>query len=47
MALKADANNPLDYLNKMLEDNGFEIIIPDEKKKEEKKKKEDKKEDKK
>ncbi len=47
MALKADANNPLDYLNKMLEDNGFEVILPDEKKKEEKKEKEDKKEDKK
>ncbi len=43
MALKADANNPLDYLNKMLEDNGFEIIIPDDKEKEEKK--EDKKEE--
>ncbi len=37
MALKADANNPLDYLNKLLEENGFEIVIPEKKEKEEKK----------
>lgn len=47
MALKADSTNPMDYLNKMLKENGFEVILPDEKKKEEKKEKEDKKEDKK
>lgn len=44
MALKSEANDPLDYLNKLLEDNGIEIIIPDDKKEEEKKEtKDDKK----
>ena len=37
MALKSEANNPLDYLNKLLEENGIEIIIPEDKKEEEKK----------
>lgn len=44
MALKSEANDPLDYLNKLLEENGIEIIIPEEKKEEEKKEtKDDKK----
>ena len=51
MPLKSNAQNPLDYLNKLLEDNGFEIVIPDDKdkkenkteKKDNKKTKEDKK----
>lgn len=37
MALKSEANDPLDYLNKLLEENGIEIIIPEDKKEEEKK----------
>ena len=36
MALKADSQNPLDYLNQMLKDNGLEIILPDDKESEEK-----------
>lgn len=41
MALKTESNNPLDYLNKLLEENGLEIIIPDDKQEEEKKETED------
>mgnify|MGYP006916059135 CR=1 FL=1 len=39
MALKVDNKDNLDYLNKLLEDNGLEIILPDlnSKKEEEKK----------
>ena len=40
MALKADSTNPMDYLNKLLNDNGFEVIIPDDKETEEKKEEE-------
>ena len=29
MALKVDNKDNLDYLNKLLEDNGLEIILPD------------------
>ncbi len=45
MALKVDNKDNLDYLNKLMEENGFEIILPDLKKeKEEKKEKDSKKE---
>ena len=42
MALKVDNKDNLDYLNKLLEDNGIEIILPDlnNKKEENKDKKE-------
>ena len=43
MALKADAQNPLDYLNQMLKDSGLEIVIPDDKKEEKKEKKDNEK----
>ena len=43
MALKADSTNPMDYLNKMLKDNGFEIVLPDDKETEKEEKKEDEK----
>ena len=42
MALKTESNNPLDYLNKLLEENGLEIIIPNEEKETEDKKEEEK-----
>lgn len=35
MALKTESNNPLDYLNQLLEDNGLEIILPEEENSEE------------
>ena len=46
MALKVDNKDNLDYLNKLLEDNGLEIILPDlnNKKEENKKEKEEKQE---
>ena len=48
MALKAQTNDSLDYLNKLLKENGLEIVLPDDKdKKENKDKKEKTKEDKK
>ena len=43
MALKSEANDPLDYLNKLLEENGIEIVLPEDEKKEEEKKTDDKK----
>ena len=30
MALKADTTNPMDYLNKLLADNGIEVVLPEE-----------------
>ena len=42
MALKAQTNDSFDYLNKLCEDNGIEIVIPDMNNEE---KKEDEKEE--
>lgn len=48
MALKTEKNDTLEYLNKLCEESGIEIILPDLKKdKKDEKKKTSKKEEKK